>query len=439
MSATTRFCRERKSDLARSKKAKEPANTSAEDGAQIATDAVEEAVQDAPTEFVDAAIEEATPEKIEDAEIVDPRETSDPEPDETPETDDLLVDASDGTSPEPTEPDTTLMPEVAPPTPEPAERPSVFFPMLVGGLVAAGLGFGAAKYTETTEAPVTGPSETEIALQAALDTQSESLDTQTAQIASLTTQIEALTADNAEKADALQALQDQIANLPEPAPVVAPTGGEVILNEEVAAALAAQKDQIAALSAELEAMTATAKAQMDAAAAEVENIALQEEHAKARTAVSTIRAALETGAPFAELLPEISNVTEVPAALQEVAETGVPTLAALQNGFGTAARDALSASRRAEAGDTTTDRMKLFFQDQLGTRSLVPREGDGPDAVLSRIEAAVKTGDLSAIAPLADILPEAGQAALADWRASVDTRQSAATAVQSLSDTLAAN
>ncbi len=421
--------------MARSKKTTNSAKRSTKGDTPKAADVSDETLSDTKSVAAEDSVNDT---EIIDAEEIDPKPVDDTESDtdETPGS----AEGSEGSvelEPEPApEPDVAASPK-----PQPVERPSVFVPMLIGGLIAGAIGFGAARYMETTQvAPEpSGPSETEIALQQAVEAQTQELQTQTTQIAELVTQIGSLAEENAAKDQALQALQDQIDNLPTPAPVVLTDDDDVILNEEVAAALAAQKDQIASLSSELQAMAAAAKAQMDAAAAEVENIAIQEQRAQARAAVSTIRAALETGAPFAELLPDIANVTDIPVALQDVAETGVPTLSTLQSSFGSAARDALSASRRAQAGETATDRMKLFFQDQLGTRSLVPREGDSPDAVLSRIEAAMKSGDLDAIEPLAQTLPETGQAALSEWTSRVNTRQSAAAAVQSLSDTLAAN
>jgi len=69
--------------------------------------------------------------------------------------------------------------------------------------------------------------------------------------------------------------------------------------------------------------------------------------------------------------------------------------------------------------------VESFFRSQVGRRSTEPREGDDPDAVLSRAEAAVKAGDLdTALSELA-ALPEVGQEKLAGWYAMVDARQAA--------------
>jgi hypothetical protein len=48
-------------------------------------------------------------------------------------------------------------------------------------------------------------------------------------------------------------------------------------------------------------------------------------------------------------------------------------------------------------------------------RSLTPRAGDSPDAILSRAEAAVGAGDLAGAIAELNTLPPAAQAAMADW------------------------
>ena len=72
------------------------------------------------------------------------------------------------------------------------------------------------------------------------------------------------------------------------------------------------------------------------------------------------------------------------------------------------------------------------MRSQTGARSLTPREGTGPDAVLSRAEAAVNTGDIAtALAELAALPPEAVTAA-ASWRAQAELRLAAEAAVADL-------
>jgi len=73
---------------------------------------------------------------------------------------------------------------------------------------------------------------------------------------------------------------------------------------------------------------------------------------------------------------------------------------------------------------------------QIGGRSVEPREGDDPDAILSRTEAAVTSGDLGAVLAEVSALPEGAQATMADWVAMVETRVAADAAMAELAATL---
>src|SRR5690606_5387529 len=131
---------------------------------------------------------------------------------------------------------------------------------------------------------------------------------------------------------------------------------------------------------------------------------------------------------FSGALADLSGI-EVPQTLTSLAEAGVPSRKLLEDGFPPAARAALDASRRADMGDGWTERLGSLFQATTGVRSLSPREGTDPDAVLSRAEAAVGTGDLAqALAELQGLPPE-GLAEMADWSALAQQRLDALEAV----------
>ena len=138
--------------------------------------------------------------------------------------------------------------------------------------------------------------------------------------------------------------------------------------------------------------------------------------------MNALRTALTTGAPYTPIVPEIAAATDVPDVLAVNADSGVPTATALEAQFAEGARAALSASLKATAGDSATE-----------------REGDDPDAVLSRAEAATKAGDLDAALATIDALPDAGKAEMQDWAAAATTRRDALAAFDSLSDALNAN
>ncbi|MGC1487099.1 MAG: hypothetical protein WA784_04835, partial [Albidovulum sp.] len=65
-------------------------------------------------------------------------------------------------------------------------------------------------------------------------------------------------------------------------------------------------------------------------------------------------------------------------------------------------------------------------------RSLTPRAGEDPDAILSRAEAALGTGDLKTALVEIATLPEAGRARLAEWTGLAERRLAAAAAIAAL-------
>jgi hypothetical protein len=156
----------------------------------------------------------------------------------------------------------------------------------------------------------------------------------------------------------------------------------------------------------------------------------------ARAALGAIRAAFESGAAYEADLAALTDAgLAVPEALAQQAQ-GIPTLAALRDSFPDAARDALAISLGEAAGGDTWDRVAAFLRSQTGARSLTPRAGDDPDAVLSRAEAAVAAGDLPAALAEIEALPDGGRVRLAEWTALAERRLAAAGAIAAIGEEL---
>ena len=151
----------------------------------------------------------------------------------------------------------------------------------------------------------------------------------------------------------------------------------------------------------------------------------------ARAALGQMSASLETGAPFADALADFKVASDlaVDGVIATAAQEGPVTLALLNETYPDAARAALGAVRAQEGGDTG---LGGFLRKQFGARSVVPREGDDPDAILSRAEATLKQGDIAGVLALIAQLPEPAQAALGDWTATAKSRLDVATAMQAL-------
>lgn len=334
------------------------------------------------------------------------------------------------------------VPEPMPnPTPAPARRGGLVGGVL-GGLIAAGAGFGVAQYV-----PDGWPLADTSALTAQLADQAKQIDALKAQIPAPDT-----------------ALQDRVAALETAAvPDLSPIDARLAALEQrltaiesmpmgdgaSPSAMAAQDAAVKALQAEVQALktaatpaavqalTAKAEEQLQAAEASAAQIKSDAEAlaktAETRAALGRLQAALDSGAPYAAVLP---SLPDLPAILTDAAETGLPTLADLQDSFPAAARVALEAALRANMGESWSERVTSFLRTQTGARSLEPREGTDPDAILSRAEAALAAGDLPIALTELAALPAEAQAALADWHATAETRIAAAQAVADLAATI---
>ncbi|SFD28838.1 hypothetical protein [Tropicimonas isoalkanivorans] len=201
--------------------------------------------------------------------------------------------------------------------------------------------------------------------------------------------------------------------------------------EMVAQATTAADAAVKAASTRSEEVLAGAQQQAEVTAEQARQVARA-------AAMVDIQAALETGQPYEKALAGLSGV-EVPPALADQAAEGVPTLADVLEAYPPAARAALKASLRVSNEETVEGRLTTFLRTQTGLRSLAPREGDDPDAVLSRAEAAAAEGRLHDAIDEISALPEAGQEQMADWVEMARRRADAAAAADDLAASLTTN
>lgn len=360
------------------------------------------------------------------------------------------------------EPMEERVPAQATPAPAPEQKSGGgLLPVMLGGVVAAGVGFGAAWFLM----PRSG-AETD-SLQAALAAQGETIAALREEIAQMSQAPAPAPQANAELAEAMAALQAQLAEQisgdisGQIAEVAAQVGAvsaglssvdarlteaekrPVTEAEGAAAAVSAyereletlrntlqeQKTAMEAMSSEAQ---AEAEARMQEAAERAEAAQAQAAAALTRAALVELLRALESGAPFSEAVASLSeNATQpVPEALSAAADSGVRPMPELQSGFPASARAVLDATIRAENAETLSGRLTAFLRNQTGARSLAPREGSDPDAILSRAEAALNANDLAAALAELEQLPEAGQAAMADWLSAARQRATTVKAAQ---------
>lgn len=192
------------------------------------------------------------------------------------------------------------------------------------------------------------------------------------------------------------------------------------LEQRIAAAAEQASQQIGAAQAEAE--------RLQAAAAE------STRRAEAVAAIGALQAALDRGVSGDEARQALEGAgIDAPEALRQ----DVPSLDSLQAGFGDAARAALRASLREDSASGGGNVLTNFLRAQTGARSVEPREGDDPDAILSRANAAVEAGRIGEALDEIAALPETARAApaMAEWLAGATAWRDAQAALSDLSAT----
>lgn len=343
------------------------------------------------------------------------------------------------------------------------ERRGGFGPLVLGGLLAGALGFASAGYVLPRYFPQTvsgdpGEIGADLASQtekiAALQSELESLkgsvaapatavipDEITAGIAQLGDQLLALeqaTAGTGDRIGQLEARMDAVESRPVTGDAASAGALEAIRREmegyrveigDQMRAVEAAKGDIGAAAEAAAAKVASVEAEAERLRSEATAAA---EQASRTGSLSLILSALESGSAIDTPLAELKAAgVEIPATLMDQAQ-GVPTLASLRESFPEAARGALAATVREASGTDAWGRITAFFRSQSGARSLAPRAGDDPDAILSRAEASLRAGDLAQALTELGGLPEAGRAVMAEWIARAERRQQAVTAAEAL-------
>ncbi len=157
-------------------------------------------------------------------------------------------------------------------------------------------------------------------------------------------------------------------------------------------------------------------------------------------AANAIRTAYDRGASFAGLLASARTLSDADAAiatLEPLATLGVATNARLLADFQSIASQTISASQTKEDGVVA----QLFSNARslVQVRPVGAQAGGTPEAIVSRIEADLKSGDMAQALAEWRSLPEASRAASADFGQALETRVTADKAMAELLDSLARN
>ena len=360
--------------------------------------------------------------------------------------------------------------ESFPPT-QPEPQKSSVWAMLFGGLVAGAIGFTAAlalipslsgqsdsvaQLTETVEGNATGLADVSAEIAALRDEIPEAPDLSglEAQIVDVQTNVrdvagtvatltETVSDTNVQASSDLSALTEELSALRERVAALEIDDGNsnAAQADEAAAQLslfqgdleklvAEAEERIVAAETRAQAVQADAKAAAEATEAEA---ARRAEIADTQAKLAELKAAVDGGASFQDL---VAGFEDVPAELVSHAEAGVSTMVALQQEFAGAARMALATAQTIPEDASTGERFSAFLKRQTNARSLAPKEGDDPDAVLSRAEAFLSEGKLDETLSEVSALSDEAKEAMSGWLTDALNRQAALQAVDALSANL---
>ena len=329
--------------------------------------------------------------------------------------------------------------------PDRSARKSGIGPLVIGGIVAAALGYAAAYFGQIGQtAELTAKMSAQTDRVAALEAQLTALPAPVdlAQLNATISELQAdLIAGQSEAAALLAGLEARLGEL-EKAPNADGTLSTTAI-DAWAQELETLRAEITAERSRMQDLVDAATAQLDqtrVAAAEIELTATESTAAlTARAALTRIQAALDSGTPFDAALGDLSASVEVPAALTAMARNGVPTMSTLQADFPDAARAALAIARSEGLAGEDGGGIAAFLRNQFDVRSVTAQEGATVDAILSRAEEDLRQNHLSDAMAEVATLPEVVRAEMSGWISAAETRTAATSAVEGLSEILTQN
>lgn len=326
-----------------------------------------------------------------------------------------------------------------------------FWPVVLGGVVAAGLGSAAtiwalpnlpAGWLPEQPAPAAAPAaapEVDVAairsdaVAAAQSATAEQIDALRAELAAQAEQGAQQPAPAGPSQEDLAALRQQVE---QQAARVEELAARPQIDPDMAARIQTLADQAGALEQQIQTAAQAAQAQINAAQAEAQQLqeaaAESTRRAEAVAAVAALQSALDQG-----VNPDEARQTLEGAGLQapEALTREVPSLDSLQADFPEAARAALRTSLRQDSAAGNGNLLTNFLRAQTGARSVEAREGSDPDAILSRADSAVEEGRIADALMEIEALPEEAKAApaMADWLAGATAYRDAQAALSDLS------
>ncbi|MGV3552982.1 COG4223 family protein [Rhizobium sp.] len=138
-----------------------------------------------------------------------------------------------------------------------------------------------------------------------------------------------------------------------------------------------------------------------------------------------LKAAIDRGGPFAAELSTLEGIKPDDPAVAELktfAATGVPSRAKLVADFPGVADTILASTRSDDPNQGFADRLMSSAFSAIQVRPVGEVEGEGPDAIVARMETRLTNGDFAAAATEWDKLPEPAKKASQAYKTSLDAR-----------------
>lgn len=141
--------------------------------------------------------------------------------------------------------------------------------------------------------------------------------------------------------------------------------------------------------------------------------------------LTSLRRAVERGGAFTKELGAVSAIAPKDVDLSLLAaraETGLPSVASLQQSFGLAANAALDADRAADPEASVLDQLWSGAQSVVRVRKTGEVTGTTTEAIVARMEQRLAAGDLEGVSKEAAGLGEKPKSAMAAWLGDVEAR-----------------
>jgi hypothetical protein len=196
----------------------------------------------------------------------------------------------------------------------------------------------------------------------------------------------------------------------------------------------ASEQALAALKADLDRLRATLQSaasadsglaqRLDQAEAKLNDRGPEQQVARA-VAAAALKAGIDRGGPFETELQTFMTVAgDDPAVadLQKFASAGVPARAELQRDFPRVADAMLEATAQRDPNEGIAGRLLSSAMSVVKVRRVGDVQGETPDAIVARMENALRNGDLQTSAREWDALPEPAKAVSRDFKQKLDAR-----------------